>query len=113
VDHIRQIVDLLGPLPSTLIREGKLWTTLCAQVRVFERLLFLHPIQRLQKGAEKFMSMRQQTKTIVDRLRFGGQEKQLQAHAIGDFLLPMLALKPDERATAAQCLAHSWLSSSV
>lgn len=35
VHHIGQVVDLFGPLPPTLIREGKLWKTLCAQVRVF------------------------------------------------------------------------------
>ncbi|KAJ3602259.1 hypothetical protein NHX12_030018 [Muraenolepis orangiensis] len=27
------------------------------------------------------------------------------------FLLPMLDLVPEKRATAAQCLAHPWLSS--
>ena len=35
-----------------------------------------------------------------------------QAQAFTDFLLPMLAFDPQERATADQCLQHPWLNSS-
>lgn len=32
------------------------------------------------------------------------------AAAFTDFLLPMLELNPEKRATAAQCLRHPWLN---
>jgi serine/threonine-protein kinase SRPK1 len=34
------------------------------------------------------------------------------AQQFADFLLPMLAFDPDERATAAECLRHPWLLNS-
>lgn len=33
-----------------------------------------------------------------------------QAAEFSDFLLTMLELQPERRATAAQCLRHAWLS---
>lgn len=34
-----------------------------------------------------------------------------EAEAFASFLLPMLEIVPDRRATAAQCLEHPWLNS--
>lgn len=34
-----------------------------------------------------------------------------EADAFASFLLPMLQIVPDRRATAAQCLEHPWLNS--
>lgn len=36
-----------------------------------------------------------------------------EAAAFTDFLLPMLELIPEKRATAAECLRHPWLNSST
>lgn len=33
-----------------------------------------------------------------------------EAECFADFLLPMLELVPEKRATAAECLRHPWLS---
>lgn len=44
---------------------------------------------------------------LVEKYEWSQEE----AAAFTDFLLPMLELNPEKRATAAQCLRHPWLNS--
>lgn len=44
---------------------------------------------------------------LVDKYEWSKDE----AHCFSSFLLPMLDLVPERRATAAHCLSHAWLTS--
>lgn len=44
---------------------------------------------------------------LVEKYEWSQEE----AAAFTDFLLPMLELIPEKRATAAECLRHPWLNS--
>lgn len=44
---------------------------------------------------------------LVEKYEWSKEE----AHTFSSFLLPMLDLVPERRATAAQCLSHPWLTS--
>lgn len=43
---------------------------------------------------------------LVDKYEWPREE----AECFADFLLPMLELVPEKRATAAECLRHPWLA---
>lgn len=43
---------------------------------------------------------------LIDKYEWPREE----AESFTDFLLPMLELVPEKRATAAQCLRHPWLA---
>ncbi|RHZ69355.1 hypothetical protein Glove_284g109 [Diversispora epigaea] len=89
-DHIAQIMELLGLFPKHLALSGKYSSD------IFNRKGELRHIHRLRHWK------------LADVL----QEKYLlsrnEADFMADFLLPMLDLNPDKRATARQSLQHLW-----
>ena len=46
---------------------------------------------------------------LVEKYRF----KLEQAELLNDFLIPMLAFRPEKRITAQECIGHAWLSDSL
>nr|XP_056723627.1 SRSF protein kinase 1 [Euleptes europaea] len=92
-DHIALIIELLGKIPRKLIVAGKYSKEFFTKKGDLKHITKLKPWGLLEVLVEKY------------------EWSQDEAAAFTDFLLPMLELNPEKRATAAQCLRHPWLSS--
>ncbi|XP_068455099.1 SRSF protein kinase 1b isoform X1 [Clinocottus analis] len=92
-DHIALIIELLGKVPRKLILAGKY------SKEFFTKKGDLRHITKLKPWGL--------TDVLVEKYEWSKDE----AHTFSTFLLPMLDLVPERRATAAQCLAHAWLAS--
>ncbi|XP_026187235.1 SRSF protein kinase 3 [Mastacembelus armatus] len=91
-DHIAQIIELLGKIPSGVALSGKYSS------EYFSRRGDLRHV-----GPLRFWSLYD---ILVEKYHFMLEE----ALGFSDFLLHMLDYHPDRRATAAQCLHHPWLT---
>lgn len=89
-DHLALMIELLGPMPRYLTRRGEYSRDLFTrngELRTIKRLDYF-PLQEVLE--EKYNISKHD------------------ADSISSFLLPMLELDPAKRATAMQCLAHSF-----
>ncbi|XP_045931334.1 SRSF protein kinase 3-like [Micropterus dolomieu] len=92
-DHIAHIIELLGPLPSQFALSGK------NSKQYFNRKGQLRHISKLKPWSL--------LEILLDKYEWLREE----AVQFSSFLLTMLELLPEERATAAQCLKHPWITS--
>ncbi|KAM7402627.1 hypothetical protein PAMP_017850 [Pampus punctatissimus] len=92
-DHIAHIIELLGPLPSQFVLSGK------NSKRYFNHKGQLRHISKLKPWSL--------FEILVDKYEWPQEE----AVQFSSFLLTMLELLPEKRATAAQCLKHPWITS--
>nr|XP_020650762.1 SRSF protein kinase 1 isoform X1 [Pogona vitticeps] len=92
-DHIALIIELLGKIPRKLIVAGKYSKEFFTKKGDLKHITKLKPWGLFEVLVEKY------------------EWSQDEAAAFTDFLLPMLELNPEKRATAAQCLRHPWLNS--
>ncbi|CAI9603545.1 unnamed protein product [Staurois parvus] len=90
-DHIALIIELLGQIPRKLIAAGK-----------YSKDFFT------KKGDLKHIS-KLKPWGLADVLREKYEWSEEDSTTFSDFLLPMLELVPEKRATAALCLCHPWL----
>ena len=92
-DHLAQIIELLGPIPRPFALGGKY------SADYFNRKVELRHVKKMAPW------------NIHDILieKYGWEDKDAQEFT--DFLEPMLAYDPLERANAAQCLTNPWLQS--
>ncbi|XP_036067658.1 SRSF protein kinase 2 [Oryzias melastigma] len=91
-DHIAHIIELLGPLPSQFVQSGR------HSKRYFNRKGQLRHISKLKPWSL--------LEILLDKYEWRREE----AVQFSSFLLPMLELLPQKRATASQCLKHPWLN---
>uniref|UniRef100_A0A8C3L343 non-specific serine/threonine protein kinase n=1 Tax=Chrysolophus pictus TaxID=9089 RepID=A0A8C3L343_CHRPC len=92
-DHIALIIELLGKIPRKLILAGKYSKEFFTKKGDLKHITKLKPWGLFEVLVEKY------------------EWSQDEAAAFTDFLLPMLELIPEKRATAAECLRHPWLLS--
>ncbi|TRY72837.1 hypothetical protein DNTS_009528 [Danionella cerebrum] len=92
-DHIAHIVELLGPIPPHFALSGRY------SREYFNRRGELRHISNLKPWA-LFEVLLEKYEWPLD-----------QAAQFSDFLLTMLDFLPENRATAAECLQHPWISS--
>ncbi|XP_069570256.1 SRSF protein kinase 3-like [Brachyistius frenatus] len=92
-DHIAHIIELLGPLPSPFALSGR------NSKRYFNRKGTLRHISKLKPWSLLDI--------LLDKYEWPREE----AAQFSSFLLTMLELQPEKRATAAQCLKHPWIAS--
>ncbi|XP_076414499.1 SRSF protein kinase 1 isoform X2 [Peromyscus maniculatus bairdii] len=92
-DHIALIIELLGKVPRKLIVAGKYSKEFFTKKGDLKHITKLKPWGLLEVLVEKY------------------EWPQEEAAGFTDFLLPMLELVPEKRATAAECLRHPWLNS--
>ncbi|XP_046882573.1 SRSF protein kinase 2-like [Hypomesus transpacificus] len=92
-DHIAHVIELLGPLPSHFALSGK-----------HSRRYFNHKGQLRRISKLKPWSL---CEILLDKYEW----PQEQAAQFSSFLLTMLELVPEKRASAAQCLKHPWMLS--
>ncbi|CAJ1085686.1 SRSF protein kinase 3-like isoform X2 [Xyrichtys novacula] len=90
-DHIAHIIELLGPIPLPFASSGRY------SREYFNRRGELRHISNLKPWG-LFEVLLEKYEWPLD-----------QAAEFSDFLLTMLELQPDRRATAAHCLQHPWL----
>uniref|UniRef100_UPI003AAC494D SRSF protein kinase 1a n=1 Tax=Centroberyx gerrardi TaxID=166262 RepID=UPI003AAC494D len=91
-DHIALIIELLGTVPRKLIVAGKYSKDFFTKKGDLKHITKLKPWGLLE--------------VLVDKYEWPSEE----ADCFTDFLLPMLELVPEKRATAAECLRHPWLA---
>lgn len=94
-DHIAQILELLGELPSYLLNEGRYTRTF------FNSRGQLRNISKLKHWPLKSV--------LAEKYNFSPEE----AQEIKDFLLPMLHLDPRKRADAGGMVNHPWLNDTL
>uniref|UniRef100_A0A2K6LQK3 non-specific serine/threonine protein kinase n=1 Tax=Rhinopithecus bieti TaxID=61621 RepID=A0A2K6LQK3_RHIBE len=92
-DHIALIIELLGKVPCKLIVAGKYYK------EFFTKKGDLKRITKLKRWGL--------FEVLVEKYEWSQEE----AAGFTDFLLPMLELIPEKRATATDCLRHPWLNS--
>ncbi|KAL1266057.1 hypothetical protein QQF64_004084 [Cirrhinus molitorella] len=92
-DHIALIIELLGKIPRKLVMNGKY------SKEFFTKKGDLRHITKLKPWGLQDV--------LVEKYEWAREE----AQNFSDFLLPMLDLIPEKRATAAECLRHSWIAS--
>ncbi|XP_024865959.1 SRSF protein kinase 1b isoform X2 [Kryptolebias marmoratus] len=92
-DHIALIIELLGKVPRKLILAGKYSKEFFTKKGDLRHITKLKPWGLFD--------------VLVEKYEWSKDE----AHCFSSFLLPMLDLVPERRATAAQCLSHPWLAS--
>ncbi|XP_054602196.2 SRSF protein kinase 3 [Nothobranchius furzeri] len=90
-DHIAHIIELLGPVPLPFVLSGRYSREYFSRRGDLRHISNLKPWGLFEVLLEKY-------EWPLD-----------QAAQFSDFLLTMLDLEPDHRATAAQCLQHAWL----
>uniref|UniRef100_A0A669BL28 non-specific serine/threonine protein kinase n=1 Tax=Oreochromis niloticus TaxID=8128 RepID=A0A669BL28_ORENI len=90
-DHIAHIIELLGPIPLPFALSGRY------SREYFNRRGELRHISNLKPWG-LFEVLLEKYEWPLD-----------QAAQFSDFLLTMLELQPERRATAAECLQHPWL----
>ncbi|KAL1925274.1 uncharacterized protein VTP21DRAFT_157 [Calcarisporiella thermophila] len=90
-DHIAQIIELLGQFPKHLALSGKY------SDQIFNRRGELRHIHKLRMWK------------LVDVLHEKYLLQKPEAEFLASFLLPMLNLNPEKRATARTMLEHPWL----
>ncbi|TPX72320.1 hypothetical protein SpCBS45565_g00629 [Spizellomyces sp. 'palustris'] len=91
-DHVAQIIELLGDFPKSLALSGKYSSEL------FNRkgqLRHIHKLRYWKLGD-----------VLHEKYHFGRQE----AEDIANFILPMIEILPERRATAAQMLNSPWVA---
>ncbi|XP_041083747.1 SRSF protein kinase 1-like isoform X1 [Polyodon spathula] len=92
-DHIALMIELLGKIPRKLITGGKYSKEFFTKKGDLRHITKLKPWGLLEVLVEKYEWLRDEAQTFAD------------------FLLPMLELIPEKRATAAECLRHPWINS--
>ncbi|XP_072134770.1 SRSF protein kinase 1-like [Mobula birostris] len=92
-DHIALIIELLGKMPRKLILAGKYSKEFFTKKGELRHITKLKPWGLFEVLVEKY------------------EWPQEEAASFTEFLLPMLELIPEKRATAAECLRHPWLNS--
>ncbi|XP_053684946.1 SRSF protein kinase 3 [Sabethes cyaneus] len=90
-DHIAHIIELLGPIPKRIALSGRMSN------HAFNSKGELRNISGLKPWG------------LVDVLREKYEWSLEDAIEFSDFLSPMLNYDPKTRATASECLQHSWL----
>ncbi|XP_059189567.1 SRSF protein kinase 3 [Centropristis striata] len=90
-DHIAHVIELLGPIPLPFALSGRYSREYFNRRGELRHISSLKPWGLFEVLLEKY-------EWPLD-----------QAAQFSDFLLTMLELHPERRATAAQCLQHAWL----
>ncbi|KAJ9554719.1 hypothetical protein OSB04_009333 [Centaurea solstitialis] len=91
-DHLALMMELLGMMPRKIALGGRYSRDF------FNRHGDLRHIRRL-----RFWPLK---KVLAEKYEFSEED----ANELADFLVPILDFVPEKRPTAAQCLAHPWIT---
>lgn len=90
-DHIAKMIEILGPMPSNLFRDGRRYKEIFDKNGRLLRIKFLHPT------------------SIVELLMDIAQLPGIEARHMLEFLKPMFIYDIEKRASAEECLKSNWL----
>ncbi|KAJ3094608.1 serine/threonine protein kinase, CMGC group [Phlyctochytrium planicorne] len=90
-DHVAQIIELLGQFPKHVALSGKYSS------EIFNRRGELRHIHKLRYW--------RLNDVLHEKYHFSKED----ANAISDFILPLVEVSPEKRATAAQMLSNPWV----
>ncbi|PSN51739.1 hypothetical protein C0J52_13455 [Blattella germanica] len=103
-DHLAHIIELLGNIPRHIMFSGK-----------YSREFFNKKGELRHRKPRVSGELRHITKLkpwgLLEVLTEKYDWDRKEAEAFANFLTPMLAFDPEERATAQECLDHPWLNS--
>ncbi|KAM6929890.1 SRSF protein kinase 1a [Lycodopsis pacificus] len=91
-DHLALMIELLGKIPRPYALSGKYSQEYFTKRGDLKHITKLKPWGLME--------------VLLDKYEWPREE----AECFTDFLLPMLELIPEKRATAAECLRHPWLT---
>ncbi|XP_070695440.1 SRSF protein kinase 1a isoform X2 [Pempheris klunzingeri] len=91
-DHLALMIELLGKIPRHYALSGKYSQEYFTKRGDLKHITKLKPWGLLE--------------VLIDKYEWPREE----AECFTDFLIPMLELIPEKRATAADCLRHPWIS---
>ncbi|VDM17828.1 unnamed protein product [Hydatigera taeniaeformis] len=91
-DHLAHIIELLGPIPRSIIALGKYSREFFDKRACLRHIRVLKPWDLLSVLVQKYDWPLQEAKLFTS------------------FLEPMLAYDPNQRATAWECLQHPWIT---
>lgn len=91
-DHIAHIIELLGPIPKSIIFSG-----------LYSQFSFNNKWELKNITGLKPWGL---VDVLVEKYDWAEED----AEGFAEFLKPMLEFNPKKRATAAQCLKHPWLN---
>lgn len=91
-DHIAHIIELLGPIPKSIIFSG-----------IYSQFSFNNKMELKNITGLKPWGL---VDVLVEKYDWSTED----AEDFAAFLKPMLEFNPKKRATAAQCLKHPWLN---
>ncbi|XP_020560268.1 SRSF protein kinase 1 isoform X3 [Oryzias latipes] len=91
-DHLALMIELLGKIPRHYALSGKYSQEYFTKRGDLKHITKLKPWGLLE--------------VLVDKYEWPREE----AESFTDFLLPMLEMVPEKRATAAECLRHPWIA---
>ncbi|XP_075951350.1 SRSF protein kinase 1a [Anarhichas minor] len=91
-DHLALMIELLGKIPRQYALSGKYSQEYFTKRGDLKHITKLKPWGLME--------------VLLDKYEWPREE----AECFTDFLLPMLELIPEKRATAAECLRHPWLT---
>jgi len=91
-DHIAHIIELLGPIPKRIALSGKNSSHAFNSKGLLKNISGLKPWGLVD--------------VLIEKYEWSDED----AFEFSDFLKPMLDYDPRTRATAADCLRHSWLN---
>ncbi|XP_070824116.1 SRSF protein kinase 1a isoform X2 [Chaetodon trifascialis] len=91
-DHLALMIELLGKIPRHYALSGKYSQEYFTKRGDLKHITKLKPWGLLE--------------VLIDKYEWPREE----AECFADFLIPMLELIPEKRATAAECLRHPWLA---
>lgn len=94
-DHLAQIIELIGPFPRQMLKEGYL------SREFFNSRGEMHRILKLKPWGLRDI--------LIEKYKFSVPD----AEEISDFLLPMLQIQPELRADAGGMVNHHWLSDAL
>ncbi|KAG7194349.1 serine/threonine protein kinase, CMGC group [Scheffersomyces spartinae] len=94
-DHLAQIIELIGPIPRQMLKEGYL------SREFFNSRGEMHRILKLKPWGLRDI--------LIEKYKFPTAD----AEEISDFLLPMLQIQPESRADAGGMVNHHWLSDAL
>ncbi|KAJ3411941.1 serine/threonine protein kinase, CMGC group [Chytridiales sp. JEL 0842] len=91
-DHVAQIIELLGGFPKHIATTGKYAS------EIFNRKGELRRIHKL-----RYWKL---PEVLMEKYHFSKED----ANSISEFILPMIEINPEKRATAAEMLTNPWIA---
>ncbi len=111
-DHLAHIIELLGPIPKEIALSGRLSQNLFNKRGELRNITGERESLLIEISHKKMLFLGLKPWGLVEVLTEKYEWSVEQANEFSSFLKPMLEYDPAKRATAADCLNHTWMQHS-